>query len=1043
MIKVMRRLMSGIALAAIVIGGPAALLSWGRLDGFAGVRWRDLWLVPDDGGLLLGLLTVAGWVAWAWVTGAIVCEVVGAASGGHWRPRLPGSGWIRPALAVLVMTAFGVVSTAGGSLARAVTVPVPLDRLGASAGDAMVASRDLAAAPPATAASVEAARSGRPAVRPYVVRPGDDLWSLADRFAGAGDRWRLLADINDTVLIDPRSELVVGSLLMVPADSGAGPSDATTPDGPSDATTPDGPSDATTPDDPSHATTPEEPSDATTPVEPANTVTVRSGDTLWALARSHLGDSLRWPQLYRANEEVIQNPDLIFPGQVLTLPGVALPGPSAGPDGDNGAPPGAEQAEPDAPGQDETGPDATPPPVDLPQVAGTLYETWRPAEAAAPPGGSDTGSPSSPDDRTGNDQTGNAQTGSGQTGSGQSSDGAGDGGTIADGAADERPESMVAALLGSLGAGLAAAFLAGLAGYRLVELRGRPLGRALPRISESAQRFETALDRRAAELLGRGVAGDEGDDAVGPAAEDGPDPGIGGELDSGLDLAGDAGDDLALDDDGPALTPDDGALASVARGVVVLGLDDDQQEVTVDLVGAGSVVILGPPDQAIGLLAAMAGQLLTADAAGRPDVVLAVPSLDWLATLADCPLTPPQQARGLLRRRQLRRVDAPAEPLVVFGDETLLPDAETAVPPPGVTLVTLGTPLDAAVVIEVDEDKATLRPPGLTFDAQLVFPPARRALAELVDAVTGADYPPACWWSVPDGQGVPMSGDTRNDAPGDDRATSNHETPAAADEIEEIGQVMIGMGPSPQRQPHPQLNLIGPVELAGATGVAPSRAAKQCLEYCAWLLRYPGQTSLTMVRSLMVAEGTRRSNMSRLRLWLGCDDAGEPYLPEAYSGRIRLHPGVTSDWEQLQLLIAGGVDRASDQGLIDALSLVRGAPLADAAPGQWHWAEEWRCDMASVIRDIGVVICDRALLRHDVDLARWAACRALVAAPEDDLLMAARIRTEHMAGNSAEVERLAMHVTREARSMRFDLPDDMVTLLQEVIEGQPRLRMAA
>ena len=99
-----------------------------------------------------------------------------------------------------------------------------------------------------------------------------------------------------------------------------------------------------------------------------------------------------------------------------------------------------------------------------------------------------------------------------------------------------------------------------------------------------------------------------------------------------------------------------------------------------------------------------------------------------------------------------------------------------------------------------------------------------------------------------------------------------------------------------------------------------------------------------------------------------------------------LHPSVSSDWQRLQILTAAGVNRTSDEGLYAALKLVRGAPLADAAPGQWHWAEMLRTDMISCVRDIGVELTDRALLAGDLDLARWAASRALIAAPGDELL---------------------------------------------------------
>ncbi|MFT3876378.1 MAG: hypothetical protein QM708_08160 [Propioniciclava sp.] len=78
--------------------------------------------------------------------------------------------------------------------------------------------------------------------------------------------------------------------------------------------------------------------------------------------------------------------------------------------------------------------------------------------------------------------------------------------------------------------------------------------------------------------------------------------------------------------------------------------------------------------------------------------------------------------------------------------------------------------------------------------------------------------------------------------------------------------------------------------------------------------------------------------------------------------------------------------------------------------------------------------------RGDLDTARWAANHALLAAPEDELLLAERIRTEHAAGRLDEVQRLVRHVTRTARVLGVDLLPDTVDLCQEVIEGRLRAR---
>lgn len=55
-------------------------------------------------------------------------------------------------------------------------------------------------------------------------------------------------------------------------------------------------------------------------VEAPRTYEVKQGDSLSKIAKKVYGHANQWTRIFEANRDIITNPDLIKPGQVLKLP---------------------------------------------------------------------------------------------------------------------------------------------------------------------------------------------------------------------------------------------------------------------------------------------------------------------------------------------------------------------------------------------------------------------------------------------------------------------------------------------------------------------------------------------------------------------------------------------------------------------------------------------------------------------------------------------------------------------------------------------------
>jgi nucleoid-associated protein YgaU len=52
----------------------------------------------------------------------------------------------------------------------------------------------------------------------------------------------------------------------------------------------------------------------------AESYTVAKGDSLSKIAKRVYGNANQWRRIFEANRDKIENPDLIYPGQVLRIP---------------------------------------------------------------------------------------------------------------------------------------------------------------------------------------------------------------------------------------------------------------------------------------------------------------------------------------------------------------------------------------------------------------------------------------------------------------------------------------------------------------------------------------------------------------------------------------------------------------------------------------------------------------------------------------------------------------------------------------------------
>jgi nucleoid-associated protein YgaU len=119
----------------------------------------------------------------------------------------------------------------------------------------------------------------------HTVQAGEHLWMIAETYYGSGYNWVDIARENK--LVNP-NRLLVGQELIIPKTE--------------------------------VIKLVETPVTGLGGAISGDKYTVEKSDNLWKIAVRAYGDGYQWTKIWQANENLVKNPDIIEPGQVLSLP---------------------------------------------------------------------------------------------------------------------------------------------------------------------------------------------------------------------------------------------------------------------------------------------------------------------------------------------------------------------------------------------------------------------------------------------------------------------------------------------------------------------------------------------------------------------------------------------------------------------------------------------------------------------------------------------------------------------------------------------------
>jgi hypothetical protein len=259
-----------------------------------------------------------------------------------------------------------------------------------------------------------------------------------------------------------------------------------------------------------------------------------------------------------------------------------------------------------------------------------------------------------------------------------------------------------------------------------------------------------------------------------------------------------------------------------------------------------------------------------------------------------------------------------------------------------------------------------------------------------------------------------------------------------------LAELPVDAAPAEQLDPGARMaaevRLLGQVAVQAPGAIDPDRAGL-ATEIVVYLASHPGGVHPNVLTGAIWPRGVtpqvRQSALARVRDWLGADSAGRPNLVTDADGRMKLGPQVRVDWQVFRSLVAhaaaaakAGTAKPQDESayLSRALELVSGQLLDGRDPGRYAWlaADPLEYEATARVADAGHRLADLRLAAGDAQGAMDAARAGLRLAFNDELLW----RDLLTAANATGQEHVLRSVVGEL-SARVSLDDVLPRMAPE------------